>query len=230
MIDRLYHRSKILMLLAFKPVIFFERINQLEWYKHTLQMWFESYAFESKSKILDIGCATGVLAQHISKAGYQVEGVDLSEGMIEIAKRNNPTIPYHVADVKKLPFKNEVFDVVLSASLINIVEDKNSALKEMVRVCKQGGTISVLVPLKGFESTELSALQQTLGISGFSLEALKTWNKRPPKMTINTLNALFITMGLNVQKPKKYLNGMVFSLSAVKGEKKTTVKAPNVNA
>ena len=64
--------------------------------------------------------------------------------MITVAQKNNPNIPFHIADVNKLPFENESFDTVISASLLNIVTDKEGAVKEMIRVCKSGGTISIL--------------------------------------------------------------------------------------
>lgn len=48
---------------------------------------------------LDIACGTGVLCEILHGAGMQVTGMDLSEGMIEIAKTGNPHIRYDVADM-----------------------------------------------------------------------------------------------------------------------------------
>ncbi len=216
--NELFHRLKIRMLLATKPVVFFEALNQLDWYQQTLQDWVKQNNFSANSKILEIGCATGILSRYISDSDHDLTGVDISESMIEAAQKNNPEISFHVADVNKLPFETESFDSVISASLLNIVSDRERALTEMVRVCKSGGTISILVPLVGFNDIKLNALKSLLQTTGFSFEALRTWHKLAPKMTVSEVSTLFEKLGLKTKKPETYLNGMVFSLTAIKGE------------
>lgn len=214
--NELFHRLKIRMLLAIKPVVFFEALNQLDWYQQTLRDWVRQNNFPSNRKILEIGCATGTLSRYISDLDHDLSGVDLSEGMIEVAKKNNPNIPFHIADVNKLPFETESFDSVISASLLNIVSDREKALTEMIRVCRGGGTISILVPLAGFNDIKLNVLKSLLQTTGSSFEALRTWHKLAPKMTVSEVRNLFEKRGLKTQKPEKYLNGMVFSITAGK--------------
>jgi ubiquinone/menaquinone biosynthesis C-methylase UbiE len=214
--NELFHRLKIRMLLVTKPVAFFKSLNQLDWYQQTLQNWVRKNNFPTSSKILEVGCATGTLSRYISNLKHDLTGVDLSESMITVAQKNNPRIRFHVADVNKLPFETESFDSVISASLLNIVTDREKALTEMIRVCKSGGTISILVPLMGFNDTKLNTLKSSLQVTGFSLEALRAWHKLAPKMTVLEVNDLFRKFGLETQKPKKYLNGMVFSITAIK--------------
>jgi len=216
MITSLFNHLKIRALLKFNPALFFNHINHLDWYQHTLQSWVEKQAFIEKDKIMEVGCATGVLTQFISDIDCYPTGVDLSEQAIEIAKRENPDIPYYIADVNQLPFEDNVFDAVISASVINIVDDKKNALKEMIRVCKKGGTINILVPLSGFNNENLKVLQDSLKITNYSSQVLKTWHNLAPKLTIEEINDLFLTMGLKTKPPEIYLNGMVFSISAIK--------------
>ena len=45
-------------------------------------------------RMLDIGCGTGVLCHVLQEHGIKVHGMDLSEGMIEVARRNYPEIPF----------------------------------------------------------------------------------------------------------------------------------------
>ena len=137
--------------------------------------------------------------------------------MIKVAQQNAPKISFHVADINNLPFETESFDSVISASLLNIVSNREKAITEMVRVCRSGGTISVLVPLAGFNDIKLNALKSSLQTTGFSFEALRTWHKLAPKMTVSEISNLFGELGLKAQEPKKYLNGMVFSITAIKG-------------
>lgn len=216
MMNELFHRLKIKILLATKPVVFFESLNQLDWYFQTLQDWVRKNDFPPNSKILEIGCATGTLSRYISSLEHDLTGVDLSESMIAVAQKNSSNLSFHVADVNKLPFETESFDSVISASLLNIVSDKEKALAEMIRVCKSEGTISILIPLVGFNDTKLNALKLLLQTTGFSFEALRAWHKLAPKMTVSEANNLFEKLGLKTRKPEKYLNGMVFSITAIK--------------
>jgi SAM-dependent methyltransferase len=40
--------------------------------------------------VVDLGCGSGILARRVSDSGYQVEGVDLSPAMLDLARRNAP--------------------------------------------------------------------------------------------------------------------------------------------
>ncbi len=91
-----------------------------------------------------------MLSAYLSERGYITTAVDISEVMIATAKLNNANVDHLVVNVKKMPFLDGEFDDVIAASLINIIPDQLTALEEMKRVCKQGGIISVLVPMQGF--------------------------------------------------------------------------------
>ena len=67
-------------------------------------------------KVLDIGCGTGRHSIELTKRGYQVTGIDLSESQInranEKAREENLQIDFLVHDARSLPFKND-FDVAI---------------------------------------------------------------------------------------------------------------------
>jgi len=48
---------------------------------------------------LDLACGTGVLCEILHSSGIEAAGMDLSEGMIAIARESNPAIRYDVADM-----------------------------------------------------------------------------------------------------------------------------------
>lgn len=48
---------------------------------------------------LDLGCGTGVLCRILKDAGMDAAGMDFSSGMIDIARAENPGIPFEVADM-----------------------------------------------------------------------------------------------------------------------------------
>ena len=62
-------------------------------------------------KILDVGCGTGRHAIELSKRGYIVTGIDLSETQLararEKAEKNNLTIDFQRKDARNLSFNNE---------------------------------------------------------------------------------------------------------------------------
>ena len=71
---------------------------------------------DRSKKILDIGCGTGRHAIELTKRGYQVTGIDLSEGQLkrarEKAEKEGLSIPFLRQDARNLPFKKE-FDVAI---------------------------------------------------------------------------------------------------------------------
>lgn len=63
-----------------------------------LLQWLDRKNLSVKNS-LDIGCGTGVLCEILHKSGVRASGMDLSEGMIAIARENNPDIHYEVANM-----------------------------------------------------------------------------------------------------------------------------------
>lgn len=105
-------------------------------------------------KILDAGCGTGDYSVILAKKGAKVTGIDFSNGMISKAKinakNNGINIVFKKADICSIPFKDNTFDKVISCRVLNFVkkEKLNPALKELIRVLKNGGelVLSLLYP------------------------------------------------------------------------------------
>jgi len=96
--------------------------------------------------VLDAGCSTGyctrALKDRFPKA--EVVGVDIAEEMIRQAKKSQRLFKkndYQVADIEKLPFKSNTFDLVLSNLTFPWVENPEIALKELNRVLKPKGLL-----------------------------------------------------------------------------------------
>jgi SAM-dependent methyltransferase len=98
------------------------------------------------SAVLDVGCGTGVLAQRLAEAGYEVSGVDPSEGMLAILERSAPSVSARVASGTELPFADESFDLVYCVAVMHHIADRagvRQTLGEMVRVARPGGRILI---------------------------------------------------------------------------------------
>jgi len=97
-------------------------------------------------RVLDIACGTGVVACRAAKQvgpSGSVAGLDLSPGMLEIARAKSSEIEWHEGDAAALPLPDGAFDVVVSSLGVQFVEDKQSALREMRRVLAPGGRVAI---------------------------------------------------------------------------------------
>ncbi|MGH9145123.1 MAG: class I SAM-dependent methyltransferase, partial [Vicinamibacterales bacterium] len=46
--------------------------------------------------IVDLGCGSGILARHLTDAGYAIVGFDVSDAMVAIARTHVPNAEFHV--------------------------------------------------------------------------------------------------------------------------------------
>lgn len=95
------------------------------------------------SNCLDVGCASGFMISQIQKE-YPVAkyfGVDIYDKAIQYAQKNYPEIRFKTASSDKLPFKNNLFDLVLCFETIEHVENPVLTLKEIKRVLKKRGSL-----------------------------------------------------------------------------------------
>ena len=80
--------------------------------------------------VLEVGVGAGLTPRYIAKKhGCRVVGVDLSERMIDWARKRaqreglEAQIEFKVADAQNLPFDDATFDVVMGASVLTFVPD-----------------------------------------------------------------------------------------------------------
>ena len=92
--------------------------------------------------VLNIGCGTGKHDIELKKLGYEISGIDLSNSMIEIAKKNNPDVSYEVGDARCY-HSEKIYDAVVSLfhvmSYHNTNEDIENACKTAHSCLKTNG-------------------------------------------------------------------------------------------
>lgn len=102
--------------------------------------------------LLDIATGTGdfaILATQMLQP-TRVVGADISEGMMEIGRRKvkaqglDGIISFEKEDCLKLTYADETFDAVTAAFGIRNFADLDSGLREMQRVLKKGGHLSIV--------------------------------------------------------------------------------------
>ena len=99
-------------------------------------------------RVLDVACGTGILAREIvSRVGPngRVAGIDITPGMIEVAKQIAPDVEWHQGKAETLPFVDESFDAVVSQFGLMFFMDRAQAIQEMLRVLTPKGHLAVAV-------------------------------------------------------------------------------------
>jgi SAM-dependent methyltransferase len=109
-------------------------------------------------RVLDMGCGAGRHAFEMYRRGGDVVAFDQDgdelAGVLEIfgAMRDQGEVPLGAeADIKQgdalaMPFADEEFDRIVASEVLEHIPDDETAIAELVRVLRPGGTIAVTVP------------------------------------------------------------------------------------
>ncbi|NTU79687.1 MAG: class I SAM-dependent methyltransferase [Chloroflexales bacterium] len=101
--------------------------------------------------VLDVGCGPGTLALELGRRapGLAVSGVDISEDMIALARRQAADaglverVRFETADGAALPFPDGSFDLIVSTLSMHHWERKAAVLAELARVARPGAEIRI---------------------------------------------------------------------------------------
>lgn len=100
----------------------------------------------NKIKILDVGTGPGFLAIILRRAGYQVCGIDCTQGMLNEAKINAlkwqvPEIDFSLMDAENLDFAGEIFHVIISRNLTWVLTNPVKAYHSWFNALKSNGLL-----------------------------------------------------------------------------------------
>ncbi len=98
------------------------------------------------AEVLSVGCGPGVILREVCAldGSIRATGIDVSAERVQEAKQKNRRIPqvnFVRGDAQAMEFPPDRFDLVYSRMLLEYLKDKEGAVREMVRVCKRGGTV-----------------------------------------------------------------------------------------
>ncbi|MEJ8825871.1 methyltransferase domain-containing protein [Variovorax humicola] len=96
-------------------------------------------------KLLDVACGSGYMAAMAADSGAQVEAVDFSPNMVEVATRRYPRLPFRMADAEALPFADNTFDAVVIGFGVHHFPFPLRALAAARRVLRIGGRVAFTV-------------------------------------------------------------------------------------
>ncbi|MDF6045543.1 methyltransferase domain-containing protein [Streptomyces sp. JH14] len=132
--------------------------------------------------VVDVGCGTGRITGHLRNLGLDAFGIDLSPGMIDVARREHPGVRFDLGSMTELALADaSATGLVAWYSLIHIPDDEiSSVLAHFRRVLRPGGLL-----LLSFHVGDESRLK-TEGYGGHPMKVYV--HRRQHDQTIEWLN------------------------------------------
>lgn len=112
------------------------------WYRQALV----DLELQPGMKVLDVGCGTGESTRFLTNfyQDLEVEGLDLSPGMLAVARQLDSVSNYFEGDVCNIERPDATYDLVITAFTFRNFPDKQTSLQEMLRVLRPGGRLLIL--------------------------------------------------------------------------------------
>jgi SAM-dependent methyltransferase len=127
----------------------------------TSELLCESVDLRAGERVLDVACGSGNAALAAARRCCRVVGVDGRPALLERARRRAEAegleVTFLDGDTDGPPFLDGTFDVVLSACADLLVPDPDHTAAELLRVCRPGGRIGMVVWSQGGYVGELFA-------------------------------------------------------------------------
>ncbi|WP_243421042.1 class I SAM-dependent DNA methyltransferase [Micromonospora globispora] len=111
--------------------------------------------------VVEVGCGTGRITAHLRDLGLDISGIDLSPGMLEVARRNHPGLRFDVGTMTDLPLPDGgLAGLVAWYSIIHVPPQRlPGVFAEFHRVLAKGGRL-----LLGFKAGDRRVrLEQAYG-------------------------------------------------------------------
>ncbi len=107
---------------------------------------FQAYIKDKSLRIMDVGCGTGLVGVELEKGGFSnFDGIDISQEMIDIAKKRGYAQLFIGSLNGSLPCENNEYDAALCVGVFTHGHVGSNRLDELVRIVKSGGIICFTV-------------------------------------------------------------------------------------
>ena len=119
--------------------------------------------------VLECACGTGMLSAVIAAKCKALTATDFSPKMLFRARKNCASfrnITFAEADITALPFADNRFDQVVAGNVIHLLDNPLTALRELDRVVKPGGTLIIPTYMNRDKKGDTSAFASAVGKAG----------------------------------------------------------------
>ena len=107
---------------------------------------------DKDAQVIDVGCGTGLVGKHLKAFGFNsFDGIDISEGMLEVAKTRGYRKLFLGSLNKNLPINDNIYDVTFCVGVFTHGHVKSNRVSELIRITKPGGLICFTVNEGVFE-------------------------------------------------------------------------------
>lgn len=115
------------------------------------------------AKVLDAGCANGLVSKYLQDKGFEVVGIDSSPNMLKFAKKRTPQAKFCNTDIRKLTFEDNTFDAIFCyAVLIHVSKSEcKKILDKFSKILKPNGILFINV-MEEFKKDENTYIDEPL--------------------------------------------------------------------
>ena len=122
----------------------------------------------SGSKVLDVGCGSGLFFREVTAKSEMIIGVDISRKLLLKAKKQADrfeNVAVLQADADSLPLKDNSFDVIFAFTVLQNIPKPAVTLRELMRVAKLGGRVVVTGLKKAFPFNKFMDILEGSGMN-----------------------------------------------------------------
>lgn len=179
--------------------------------------------------VFDVGCGTGDLAVRAAQTGARVTGLDISEGMLAVARerikknRLDSEVVFHHAGVVEIDtlFDENSFDLITSTLVISELygEEREWALRELYRILKPDGTLLIageVIPKNPLRRATYYALRLPLALITYLISQTGT-------QAVRDISSEILKAGFEIVEERKSFLG---SFVTVVAKKTKTIPSP----
>jgi SAM-dependent methyltransferase len=112
--------------------------------RHLFEAVLDALGVARGTRLLDVGCGSGLACGIAAQRGVHVSGLDASPGLLAIARERVPDGDFRLGDMVSLPWADDVFNAVAFINTFFFASDRDATLREAARVARPGARVAVI--------------------------------------------------------------------------------------